>query len=159
LPGHAPAHRTSAAYLISVPDQPIPVDWDAAPSADVLDERDFLEVYEVDCDDLRATNELHAAEPSLRDQSAPELQPSTYIEVRRAPVIPVRPPVIVRPQWVPERIDPASARYIVTSGANPGEVVLRALEPGEPPPFGVPVAKLAPSCDLDRRCIATMLNR
>jgi hypothetical protein len=76
----------------------------------------------------------------------------------------VRPPVIPRPEPAPaqterERIDPASARYIVAPGARAGEVILRALEPGEPPPFGTPIAKLAPSCDLDTRCIATMLNR
>jgi len=165
-----PPRGTSSAYLISARHEPIKVDWDAAPSAEELDECDFIEVYEVDIDDLGATNEVRACAQQEAQRLEPVLPQPLLREVTPLPAEPplsVRPPVIVRPEPElrmtkkneRERIDPASARYIVSPGSRAGEVILRALGPGEPPPFGIPIAKLAPSCDLDTRCIATMLNR
>ncbi len=152
------------------PVQSAPVDWDAASSSVELADCD-IEVVEVDVseldvdlEDLRATSELAVVRLDAIERAALAEQPPP-ISVR-APIQPVRPPIIPRTEPTPlpplersDKVDPASARYVVTPGARPGELVLRALEPGEPPPFGVPVAKLSPSCDLDRRCIATMLNR
>lgn len=67
------------------------------------------------------------------------------------------PPVPYTPAAVPR--DPATARYVVVAGCRTGELVLRALEPGEPPPYGTPIATLAPSCALDARTITMLLNR
>lgn len=67
------------------------------------------------------------------------------------------PPVPYTPAAVPR--DPATARYVVIAGCRTGELVLRALEPGEPPPYGTPIATLAPSCALDARTITMLLNR
>jgi hypothetical protein len=98
-----------------------------------LDEEDFEEVWdmEIDVDDLDATSEL---EPAPRDSGA-------YARELTAPP------------------DPSSARYLVSAGPRPGEIVLRALEPDEPPPFGVPVAKIEPSCALDAWSIGALLDR
>jgi hypothetical protein len=109
----------------------------AEPAVDepiALDEADFEEVwdFDVDVDDLSATNELEAA--AARDSG-------TYRRELTAPP------------------DPSSARYLVWAGERPGEIVLRALEPDEPPPFGVPVAKIAPSCALDAWSIGALLDR
>jgi hypothetical protein len=152
-PSDPPARGTSAAYLIVARNEPIPVDWDGAPSSEELDEDDFLEQneielqIEVELEELRVTNEVE------------HLRATHEVERVEAPApLSVRPPVIPRLEDV-ARIEPASARYIVSPGARPGEVILRALEPGEPPPYGAPIAKLAPSCDLDTRSIAAMLNR
>ncbi len=54
--------------------------------------------------------------------------------------------------------DPASARYVVTAGARPGEITLRPLEPGEPPPYGAPVATLSPSSAFDAWSIGALLE-
>lgn len=59
----------------------------------------------------------------------------------------------------PVVIDPAKARYVVTAGPNPGEIVLRPLRPGEPPPPDAPIAKLAPSCNYDAYRVTKLLNR
>lgn len=67
------------------------------------------------------------------------------------------PPVPYTPAAVPR--DPATARYVVIAGCRTGELVLRALEPGEPPPYGTPIATLTPSCALDARTITMLLNR
>jgi hypothetical protein len=54
--------------------------------------------------------------------------------------------------------DPASARYVVTAGARPGEITLRPLEPGEPAPYGAPVATLSPSSAFDAWSIGALLE-
>lgn len=101
-----------------------------------LDESDFDEVWDVDLDvdvdELDATNEL---EPVVARDSG------TYKRELTAPP------------------DPASANYLVSAGPRPGEIVLRPLEPDEPPPFGVPIAKIAPSCALDAWSIGALLDR
>jgi hypothetical protein len=57
------------------------------------------------------------------------------------------------------RREASSLRYVVSAGERPGELTLRALEPGEPPPFGAPIARIAPSCAVDARIIDAMLER
>jgi len=117
------------------PEPPTPIE--TAPDEPIaLDESDFDEVWDFDVDvddeDFSATNELERA--AARDSG-------TYARELTAPP------------------DPSSARYLVTAGPRPGEIVLRALEPGEPPPFGVPVAKIEPSCALDAWSIGALLDR
>ncbi len=67
----------------------------------------------------------------------------------------VEPPTSAKPTIV----DPAKARYIVTETGNPGELLLRPLRPGEPPPPEAPIAKLTPSCNYDSFRIAKILNQ
>jgi hypothetical protein len=55
-------------------------------------------------------------------------------------------------------VDPSALYYMVAPGAEPGEIVLRALPPGEPPPFGVPLVRLDPSCAVDARRVGNMLR-
>lgn len=99
-----------------------------------LDEDDFDEVLEVDVelDDLGETNQLAHAGSRESGTYQREL---------------VAPP------------DPASARYVVSAGERPGEITLRPLEGDEPPPFGVPIAKLEPSSALDAWSIGALLDR
>lgn len=56
-------------------------------------------------------------------------------------------------------VDPRTARFVVTAGFAPGELVLRALRPGEPPPPDAPIATLVPSCGFDAYRIGAQLNR
>lgn len=56
-------------------------------------------------------------------------------------------------------VDPRTARFVVTAGFAPGELVLRALGPGEPPPPDAPIATLVPSCGFDAYRIGAELNR
>lgn len=101
-----------------------------------LDESDFDEVYEipieVDC------SQLGPAEHHGRDLE------SDLVATREAPSV--------------EPVDPACLYYVVSAGSEPGELILRALAPNEPPPFGVPIAKLQPSCALDARSIGRLLG-
>lgn len=55
-------------------------------------------------------------------------------------------------------VDPRTARFVVTAGVVPGELVLRALRPGEPPPPDAPIATLVPSCGFDAYRIGGQLN-
>ncbi|NUO48110.1 MAG: hypothetical protein HOV80_04555 [Polyangiaceae bacterium] len=123
--------------LARCPEPPAPIE--AAPDEPIaLDENDFEEVWDFDVDvyaeddELRATNEL---EPAADRDSG------TYARELTAPP------------------DPSSARYLVSAGPRPGEIVLRPLEPDEPPPFGVPVAMIEPSCALDAWSIGALLDR
>lgn len=101
-----------------------------------LDEGDFEEVYdipiEVDCSGLAA---------AAHDQPEPDLD---LVATREAPSA--------------EPVDPACLYYVVSAGREPGELVLRALAPDEPPPFGVPIAKIVPSCGLDAYSISRLLG-
>lgn len=85
-----------------------------------------------------------------------EIDPEDFGETKEQRPAPVLPRAT---EEKPTIVDPAKARYVVTSGATPGELVLRPLRPGEPPPPEAPIAKLSPSCNYDSFRIAKILNR
>jgi len=108
--------------------------WDQSVS---LDESDFDEVIDIHVDvDWGA---FGAAERDAEPDADADLAAT-----REAPIY--------------EPVDPSALYYMVAPGVEPGEIVLRALAPSEPPPFGVPLVKLEPSCLIDARRVGNMLR-
>ncbi len=124
-----------------------------------LDESDFEEVWDLAVDVDVSFDEDRAPRPVERSsyvaprpdgEDPPGEGGRAYIEY--AP----RPERYDPPAPSSSR-DPSSARYVVSAGARPGEITLRALDPGEPPPYGAPIAMIGPSCSVDARAIGALL--